>query len=621
MIRTIIFLSAFYFLFILSFVDAFIESKTWIKDLQTCFSLQNSTQVKKRDHHSDSGYIMCAGDHHIHDFIRTLYMIRITWQSSIPITLMHCSELTPDTIEIIEALNTDGNLHIVDICIDPEKTLGMTRADAYVRLRKYFCKVAAVILSPYEYSMLLDLDVVFFKDPERFFALRSFHETGLLFFRDRYLTFQAYSNDNNPVDDLTPKGIYQDLLKNFEFANVSITKSYVHEQFPKNGISLFWKTLKPYWDDNYPYGISMFQDSSIVMIDKSKHPKFIQILKFLLPIFQASNGDQDIYWTAATIANESFTFSPYIAGQYGDCSGFLIHFDPDDIYSNHPDQPDVLYMNAEYLVEDSSKRVGIGHFLQDVMIKPIRITTTMKPLPHNDCFSHHFRVKNCTCGAYECTTVPKEVQKHLLFQQWFMYSLMLKKNVLLPSPSVDFLDGKQCLRLWNDYLPVINEIINEKIIFHEEDCLVLGCPEYPITLTTESTEYYNPWKPSIGIICDPILFNLPSKLSSWELQERNRFAKKYRSPIIPINTQREWKDQDLLQCLGRRSIYLFQEEDRLLHRFPNFQTFASMGFDLDNVIRINFHDCELLEIGEDVPDSSTQLVFHSRNKRGIKSKS
>ena len=65
---------------------------------------------------------------------------------------------------------------------------------------------------------------------------------------------------------------------------------------------------------------------------------------------------QEIYWIAATIAQERFAWEPYIFGSYGDC-GEIVHY-------NQQGRP--LYINSAYLTQD----VYIGKNIQDQITIP-----------------------------------------------------------------------------------------------------------------------------------------------------------------------------------------------------------------------------------------------------------
>ena len=68
-------------------------------------------------------------------------------------------------------------------------------------------------------------------------------------------------------------------------------------------------------------------------------------------------GDKELFWIAATISGDDWAFEPFLAGQYGDCAGFVLHFDPDDY---DKDDVSVMFINAEYLVEHVGKTNYIG---------------------------------------------------------------------------------------------------------------------------------------------------------------------------------------------------------------------------------------------------------------------
>jgi hypothetical protein len=50
----------------------------------------------------------------------------------------------------------------------------------------------------------------------------------------------------------------------------------------------------------------------------------------LIPDFRIGYGDKEIYWLAATIAREPFSFEPFLCGTYGDC-GLMMHYDPSQV--------------------------------------------------------------------------------------------------------------------------------------------------------------------------------------------------------------------------------------------------------------------------------------------------
>ena len=72
-----------------------------------------------------------------------------------------------------KALLSSNNITILNIC--PETShhiLGMSIDKSRKRLRSWWCKPAAAIVAPYEEVMIVDLDVIFFKNPEILFTAK-----------------------------------------------------------------------------------------------------------------------------------------------------------------------------------------------------------------------------------------------------------------------------------------------------------------------------------------------------------------------------------------------------------------------------------------------------------------
>ena len=124
------------------------------------------------------GIVVCAGEGEI--FLETLAMIeqtRFRAESILPITVAHCSELSSKSIDILSSIT---DVTIMNICED-------SAFDAIQgKLRGFFCKPAALLRSPYEETMLVDSDVVWFKNPAYLFDAPAYLKTGTLFFRDRW---------------------------------------------------------------------------------------------------------------------------------------------------------------------------------------------------------------------------------------------------------------------------------------------------------------------------------------------------------------------------------------------------------------------------------------------------
>lgn len=389
----------------------------------------------------DRGYVTCASKKHIHDLLRTIYFLRTEWKSQYPISIMHCHELDQNDLDLITAMDEFGNITPMDICAPRSSLLSIVSA---TRLRGFMCKVGALLESPYDMTVLIDVDVVWLRPPDLLFESQLVAETGALFFRDRILHTPSVTKQD-PKDGSRSS----DFVKLLQTMGITLNASYVQAQFYANGVSPWWRCLADYWPEDARavncYGEA--QDSSMVIVDKRRHPGMMAMLRRLLPSFDVGYGDKEIYWLAATLANEPFTFSPFAAAQYGDCSGQVLHYLPDDVLLFR-DQRNVtaaqlrrlrpFYINAEYMVEHNGKLNAVGNFFQSryVAAQLFHDPRTMQNrttdlFPHNHCYSKPHFASNCTCAAYDCMPMQPWILHQLAYHQWVTLSLRLDRSMSL----------------------------------------------------------------------------------------------------------------------------------------------------------------------------------------------
>lgn len=137
-----------------------------------------------RNHTLERGFALCGNNKHKLDLLRMHYQLRHTWKSTLPIAFVHCDELYDDFIDQLRKV--DDNIIILDICPSDAPTIfGMPPKTAQKRLRSFFCKVAALLKSPFQDTIILDSDTIWFMNPENLFFSKSYMIDGSLFFRDR----------------------------------------------------------------------------------------------------------------------------------------------------------------------------------------------------------------------------------------------------------------------------------------------------------------------------------------------------------------------------------------------------------------------------------------------------
>lgn len=289
----------------------------------------NTTANKRR------GAALCTGAKMIADAKAVIDQFRNVWNSALPIAIIHCEELNADHTA---AFSDEINVQVFDIC-QHGALFGMDHHAMRHRLRSWYCKAATLILAPFDEVMVVDLDTIWFKKPDIMFDAPSYLQTGALFMRDRI------THDNKAFQDEIEQFIYR------HNSSITMTSEYATEQLDKNGVSFFWRNTA---DRNEPR-LNNFEDSSVVIINKNVHPKLLQTIAKLIPTFSLGWGDKEMYWIAATIAGEDWSFEPFLSTLYGPC-GLIMHYDPTAIH--HPHKATPMYVNAEWLVE---KIVTVGH--------------------------------------------------------------------------------------------------------------------------------------------------------------------------------------------------------------------------------------------------------------------
>jgi len=282
----------------------------------------------------------------------------------IPVTIFHCNEIT---LKSQIRFSAYPFIYFFDLC---ENKIKMDIFDSFqnqtARLAGFFCKPAALIHSPYQETIMTDIDIIWLNKPDYLFDFVGYQKTGSLFFRDRLIS--------SPIS-FVPEPIYAHIRININNTikliqtelNISNIDNNIATQLAnENGYSLFWNHRKN--PNELP--LIHIQDSSVLLLDKSRHLKTLEVIHRLLPTFKIGYGDKEIYWIAATIAREEFTWEPYLFASYGDC-GALMHYDPRyDIQRTTP-----YFINAEYLLECVFRA---GQDLSKKITAPVKVTENMK---------------------------------------------------------------------------------------------------------------------------------------------------------------------------------------------------------------------------------------------------
>jgi len=261
------------------------------------------------------------------------------------------------------------------------------------KLRSFFCKAAALYLSPFEETLLLDIDVVWFKKPDLLFEAPDYESTGALFFRDRFV----HQRRDQKKDGLVQSKV-EALIARIRNEAISLEQAKALSE-----INLFFRNTV----NRSTPALQHIQESSVVLLRKSNHQGMLEVMQRLLPTYQQGYGDKELYWIAATAAGESYAFEPHLFAVYGDC-GAVMHFDPRHRGGNV--NADVFYMNTEYLLE---KIDTPGELMQPIMSRPVVVSREM----HLFDMGAVAKITKGRCGACKhmgCMPVPVSVNNTLL---------------------------------------------------------------------------------------------------------------------------------------------------------------------------------------------------------------
>lgn len=299
-----------------------------------------STSLRSRQRALSStnrGLAMCVGSKMVNDALAVLDQVRNIHNSTLPVAIIHCSELPLAETALFHKQFDDVN--VIDIC-EHGSMFGMHHSDMVARLRSWFCKAAAIILAPFDEVMVVDLDTIWFEKPDDVFEYRGYQQSGALFVRDR-MTHDHGRGFHEAIQ------IFIQTLN----PNISITPQLASSKVSQDGINFFWRGAA----DSRAPTYNNFADSSMIVVNRRTHPRLLAKLSELLPRFSLGWGDKEMYWIASIIAEEPYEFEPFLVTLYGPC-GLIMHYHPIDY--RRPDEARPLYVNAEWLVE---KIPSIGH--------------------------------------------------------------------------------------------------------------------------------------------------------------------------------------------------------------------------------------------------------------------
>ncbi|CAI5757373.1 unnamed protein product [Candida verbasci] len=313
------------------------------------------------------GIVLSIGDAHVEDTVRLIHLLR-GLNNQLPIQIVYYDNLSTQTKKKIVTAAQEPilalpksfeavyhhfpNDYIANGLPKQEiwfvNTYNVIHNDFKEKFRGYANKFLATLFNSFEEFMLIDADTVMMQNPEYFFNLKGYKQTGTFFYKDR-TTFET-----RPMSDtIFFKKLGPSILDSTMF-NIPIM------------------TEKTYKNDFFK-GLFHYQESGLVMLNRNIHYNSILMmlqLNFYEPVNSRIHGDKEIFWLALTINGfEDFAINSNYAAAIGEITPPLDRAKSDgkphesiELCSPHPghisDEDNALvWINSGFYFCGQSKKV------------------------------------------------------------------------------------------------------------------------------------------------------------------------------------------------------------------------------------------------------------------------
>ncbi|CAK9441458.1 uncharacterized protein LODBEIA_P53260 [Lodderomyces beijingensis] len=204
----------------------------------------------------------------------------------------------------------------------------------------YASKLLATLFNSFDEFMLVDADTALMQDPESFFEMKGYQETGTFFFKDR-----AYYQKTDGAFAEQFKRISQSPVDKVMFDINPMTNHSFRENFFQN----LFHTM----------------ESGVVLIDRQRHFNSVLMIvhiNFFKPISSRSWGDKELFWFGfAFNGDEDYHFNAHGAAAIGEMTNPSDRRRPDrtlhhskELCSPHPghiseeDNHTLLWINSGF---------------------------------------------------------------------------------------------------------------------------------------------------------------------------------------------------------------------------------------------------------------------------------
>ncbi|KAH7468831.1 putative alpha-1,3-mannosyltransferase MNN14 [Phytophthora ramorum] len=252
---------------------------------------------------------------------------------TLPIEVPHCTDLKPETVELIRTKKELGEIRAYDVCELAAKAKSVTNSSRPVfcadidgcraKFRSFMIKPLAVTYSQFEEILMLDADTTFFVNPTVLFDSVKFKTTGNLLMNDRISHdwwFMAERVSGKP--DVSVEQNY--------FATFDVTPFRPLPTLDRPKATLENKTPVKLGFEPSDFLLSSHSfnlrsghqvDSSLVMWNKKRQPRATAILASFVAendiASPPSYGDKELFFYASELAETQYSFSDHAIGAVG----------------------------------------------------------------------------------------------------------------------------------------------------------------------------------------------------------------------------------------------------------------------------------------------------------------
>lgn len=264
------------------------------------------------------GIVLSIADKHVDDSVSLIHLLRAL-NNKLPIQIVYFDNLSDDTKRRIVTAAREDFSHLPQSYykiahlfpsdyLDP-KSKGLPKQEIWfvntasvinerykMKFGGFANKLLATFFNSFNEMMIIDADTVMMQNPQEYFKLQGYKDTGTFFFRDR-----AVIQNRALLDGEFFKKVSQSTVDSLMF-DIPLLTDY---------------TLRR----DYFRGLLHTMESGMVLINRQLHFNSILMIvhmNFMHPLKRLSYGDKELYWLGFALAgDENYHFNKHGAAAIG----------------------------------------------------------------------------------------------------------------------------------------------------------------------------------------------------------------------------------------------------------------------------------------------------------------